>query len=117
MYKWPNELQPAELCGLVVEAITFTLNTINIIFGKDCFLTVESSVRLTTRGAVEEISIPPLSTSLTCLLGKTVQNSSLDYDGGSLLLKFDDGCQLRLEGNDNQYECFHINAKGKQFTI
>ncbi len=117
MYKWPKELQPSELCGLVVEAITFTLNTITIIFGKDYFLTVESSVSLKALEVEEEILIPPVNTNLTCLLGKTVQASSLDFDGASLLLKFDDGCQLRLEGSDNEYECFHINAKGKEFTI
>ena len=117
MYKWPRELNPSEFCGLVVEAITFTVNTITIIFGKDYFLTVESGIRLTAKGAEEEISLPPENTGLTCLLGKEVRNSAVDGDGASLLLEFDGGSHLRVDGNDDNYECFHINAKGKEFTI
>lgn len=100
-----------------MESIGFSLNTITIIFTKDYLLTVESKIRLTTRGIEEEISIPSVTTGLTYLLGKTVQSSTLDIDEASLLLKFDDGSQLRLEGGDSQYECFHIYAKGKELTI
>ena len=117
MYKWPAELQPSEFSGLAVEAITFTLNTITLSFGKDYFLTIESSIRLIARGPEEEISIPPANTGLPCLLGKQVESSSLDSDGASLLLTFGDGCRLRLEGSDTEYECFHISAKGTEFTI
>lgn len=117
MYKWPKELPPSEFSGLVVEAITFTTNTITISLGEDYFLTVESSICLKAAGVVEEIPIPAPTTSLTCLLGKSVCDSSLDNDRASLLLQFDDGYQLRLEGNDTEYECYHINAKGKEFTV
>jgi len=117
MYKWPKELQPSEFRGLAVEAITFTINTITMIFGDDYFLTVESRLQLKTIDRVEEIPIPASNTSLVALLGKSVQESDLDADGASLLLSFGDGYQLRLEGGDKEYECFHINAKGKEFTV
>ncbi|MFH1023789.1 MAG: DUF6188 family protein [Planctomycetota bacterium] len=117
MYKWPVGLSPNEFCGLVVEAITFSINTITINFGQDYGVTVESSIRMKIKDAEEEVSIPPTSTRLMSLVGKTVQVSTVDADGASLLLQFGEGCQVRLEGGDKEYECFHINAKGKEFVI
>ena len=117
MYKWPSELKPLEFRGLVLEGVTFTTNTVSLLFDKGFHVTVESRLSLTVGGVEEDVPIPPTKTHLTCLLGKTVQASGIDVDGASLLLTFNDGCQLRLEGNDDQYECFHIRAKGREFTV
>lgn len=118
MYQWPKELKPVEFRGLIVEAITFTVNTISISFGKDYRLTVESSIRLKIMDKEEHIPIPPSSnTNLFLVLGRSVQDSSLDVDLASLILKFNEGIEMRLEGGDKEYECFHVKVKGNEFVV
>lgn len=117
MYKWPSEISPSSLSGLIVELISFSLNTITIALGESFTVTIESRLVLVVCGIEDEIEVPAGNTRLLHLLGKKIKMSALDDDGSSLLLGFEDGSQLRIEGNDVKYECFHVNANGKEFTV
>lgn len=117
MYKWPSDLSPAEFNGLAVDAVTFTVNTIVVRLDRDCFFTVESGARLKMQGEEEKIMVPPEKSSLMRLLGRLITSSGIDSDGASLILDLDDGFQLRLNGDDSEYECFHVNLRGREFTV
>lgn len=117
MYKWPNEINPSSLSGSIVELISFSLNTITLVLSDAFVITIESRLVLVLSGIEDEIGIPAGNTKLLHLLGKKIEVSTLAVDQSSLLLEFEDDCQLRIEGNDTEYECFHINANGKEFTV
>lgn len=117
MYKWPSEINPSSLSGLIVELISFSQNTITLVLSGAFIITVESRLILALRGIEDEIEIPAGNTKLLHLLGKKIEVSTLAIDGSSLLFEFEDGYQLTIDGNDTEYECFHINANGKEFTV
>jgi len=102
---------------MVIELISFTINSINIFFEQGIILTVTSCLLMQTADGEEAIPIPASNTRLVALLGKIVHGCALDEDGASLILEFDDGVLLRVEGGDEAYECFSVNICGKEIII
>lgn len=116
MYKWPQELAPSVFQGLLVESMCFSLNTITINFEREHSITLESAAQLRTGQFQVTVDVPPTNANILHLLGKTVSRSTVDQDGASLILDFDDA-QLRLDGGDDALECFHMSVAGMTFVI
>ena len=116
MYKWPRELVPSVFQGLSVESICFSLNTININFNGEYSITLESKAQLIVGQIQMTVEVPPTNADILRVLGKTVIASTVDQDGASLILEFDD-VQLRLDGDNDVYECFHLRLSGREFII
>jgi hypothetical protein len=116
VYKWPIDLPPTEFEGLTVESICVSVNTLTINFDNEHSITLESRCQLTVGEMQENIDVPLNNVNFLHILGKLVTTSSVDKDGASLILEFD-GISLKIDGNNKDYECFHISIQGNDFVV
>ncbi len=117
MYPWPNELSPTAFCGLTLEIISFTANTIVFNFNHELLVTVESEVKLTLANKTETITIPPPRTDLVSLVGRSVVDAKVSQDKASLILNFNSGHTMYIDGDDDHYECFQIKTNRGEYVI
>lgn len=117
MYKWPTELNPKVFCGFELEQISFSANTLGLGFSGNCLVSVESSITLIVNGCSEHLCIPTTSIRILSLIGLAVTSSALDADGASLILEFENGWKIKLEGSDEVYECFSIRIDKSTYII
>ena len=118
MYKWPKEVPFTIFSDCSIESIAFSSNTITLEFSNGNLVTVESSLAV-ARGdeAWSSISVPPTSPVQLDMIGKSITDSELDSDGSSLILYLDNSLRLRLKGDDQNYECFHLRIDGVEHVV
>jgi hypothetical protein len=117
MYKWPVDISASMFEGLVIEAITFTENSIMIRFPEHVLVSVGYHLDLYDSGLHEPVPVPAQNTRLNVLLGRTVLKSFADEDGASLILDFGNDVSIRIAGDDPYYECYEIMIGEKRYFV
>jgi len=110
MYKIPLTFDGTKLHGKIVGQICFTLNTISIHFGLDCYLQIEGAFELSNKeGVFYTENLYPVSTDLRLLkfLEKSIAHVGINELRNNLSVVFEDKSVLTLIGNDH-YESYRI---------
>jgi len=118
MNKWPKDIEINQiLLGNTLDAITFTVNTMHMIFGAHISITVELGIKyLLLNGETEKSTIPVLETSLLSAIGKTIEKAEV-INEKDLWIWFHRGGKLEIDGNSLNYECYRVKIKEREIFI
>jgi hypothetical protein len=118
MYGLPEDFDASVFVGRELQQVSFTANTISLVFDGDVAIAVESTIVLQLGSvAAPERQTPPVTSSrLMALAGLTVQSARSDRDG-TLALDFGGGRSLTLLDDSSQYESYQIQMPGRQIVV
>jgi len=117
MYGLPDDFDGTFFVGLELELVSYSANTVSLIFNKDVSITIESSFehRATPDQSDAEVQRIPVSCSdLMQLLGLSVERVDAKTDG-TLTLYFSGGHVFRCFDDAANYESYQI-ANGNRIT-
>jgi hypothetical protein len=118
MYGLPSDFDASVFVGAELVLVSYTANTIHLVFEPDLEVTIESShiVRIDSN-ATETVARPPVVTScLMALVGKKVQ-TAVGTSDGTLVLTFENGGSVSCIDDSKEYESYRIRSNGKEFVI
>src|SRR5574341_2119657 len=117
MYGLPEDFDASVFVGRELQQVSFTANTISLIFDGDVAIAVESTiiVQLGEVAVPERQSVPMTSSSLMSLAGLTVQRARSERNG-TLALDFGRGRTLTLLDDSSQYESYQLQILGRQIV-
>jgi hypothetical protein len=118
MYGLPADFDASVFVGRELEQITFTTNTIGLVFKGDIVVTVESSLVFRAGESAEPIkeSPPVESSGLMALLGRQVLLADTGADG-SLTFHLSGGGTLALLDDSREYESYHILTPEREIVV
>jgi hypothetical protein len=118
MYGLPADFDASIFIGRELVQVSFTTNTVHLVFDGDIAITVESSFVLQHSPGTEAVKqAPPVeSSSLMALVGRQVRSAHADTDG-TLTLRFDGGGTLACLDDSKDYESYHIRLLGKEIVV
>lgn len=98
--------------------ISFTANTINMLFEEDVSITVMGSFihNYNKSDSAKKQCVPVSSSSLMRLIGKVVQLAERGTDG-SLVLHFDNSHILTLLDDSLEYESYSVRIDNKENIV
>lgn len=117
MYAWPTDVDESLFAGRSVQAITFTENTLHVVFEPPCSITILSGLTFKMAdGAAEVCTIPIRETRLPQTLGLRVKRATL-VDRRDLHLALENGSELWLDGASDGYECYSVRLGEREFIV
>lgn len=118
MYGLPQDFDYSIFAGRTLRAVTFTINTVHLMFDEDLSITIESSyahqVDNDDQGRKEEV--PAQHSTLMSLIENTVKSAE-DGGNGTLVLRFKDEQVLQCFDDSPQYESYRITNRGKDTFV
>jgi len=118
VYGLPADFEPALFLGRELEQVSFTANTVHLIFEGDASITILGTfeVRL-VQGAASVRQTPPLEQSnLMGLVGRRVV-SAHRAGAGTIALAFEEGGALLCLDESTQYESYTIRIGGREIVV
>lgn len=120
MYGLPEDFDASFFVGLELGYVTYSVNTVCLIFGKDVSISIESSFQhqATPNEADAEIQHVPITTcsDLMQLLGRSVEAVNANADG-TLTLTFSGGHVFRCFDDASGYESYSIEHGGERIIV
>jgi len=118
MYGLPVGFDASVFVGRKLDQLSFSENTLHLIFDSEISITVLSSISFQKGGASAEqrFEVPIGSTDLMMLLGRVVQRASAERSG-RLILEFDGAYALTFEDDSDAYESYHIQIGDKRTIV
>jgi hypothetical protein len=118
MYGLPRNFDASVFVGQELSLVSFSANTINLVFDDQHSITMESSFAYTTSANTAEIeqAIPGISSGVMGLLGKTVVRAE-SHENGLLVLSFEGGGVITCRDDSDDYESYHICIGEKQIDV
>lgn len=110
MYKLPKDFDASFFVGKSLDFLTFSQNSVAMVFSESVCITVESSLqhKTGTEATDEPIQHLPLHDSqLTQLLGRSV-TQAFGQEDGTLTIIFDNGHVLNIFDDQESYESYSI---------
>lgn len=114
MYGLPKEIDPSFFVGKILNVVSFTSNTINLIFDDKVAITLYSSYQQQSKFDVEHHLLGSAqsvfkiqSSSLMQFCGHAVISAVANEDG-TLALTFDDGNVMNCIEDPGPYECYEF---------
>jgi uncharacterized protein DUF6188 len=116
MYGLPENFDASVFVGRRLEQVSFTANTLRLLFDEEVAITLEASFIHRQQGREKKEAVPPQSSELMKLLGRTVRRAEGRRDG-TLTLEFDEGEAIVCLDDSPQYESFHIQIRDKELHV
>jgi len=119
LYGLPEHFDPTGFIGRSLEIVSFTANTVHLVFDGDYSLTVESSFEHRREGRGKgpvRFGVPVRDPCLVSLIGRPVVSAEVERPG-TLYLQFDDGQTLRCFDDSQDYESYKINCGGTEIIV
>ena len=118
MYGLPIDFEPRAFVGQELVQVSFTINTVHLIFDKDTTITIESTyaVGLSPDTAAMKQSPPVKSSNLMALLGRKVTEANATVEG-TLTLVFEGHEHLWCFDDSEQYESYHIRIQEREIIV
>lgn len=113
MFGLPADFDGSFLVGLTLEMICFTENQVNLHFGADTMIRIESAY---SYNGNEPVDVPVCQSNLMELLGSSVLVTHGDASG-TLSLTFNQGRTLKVYDTTEQYESYIITHGGKEIIV
>ena len=117
MYGLPSGFDPSIFVGRELIQLSFTTNTLDILFDGDTAITLEGGFEFqrSAGDTPERQRVPVKASSLMSLLGARVQSATGTLSG-ALKLHFETGASLTCL-DDVQYESYHIRSPTLNLTV
>lgn len=119
MYGWPDSLDPIRFVGHVLNELTFTQNTVHLVFDEQLSVTIESCYMHSIDGEVDEgglTCLPVKRSSLMQLLGESIE-SAVATKHGALTLNFTNRQKLVCIDDDPLYEAYRVKIGDEEYVI
>jgi hypothetical protein len=118
MYGLPIDFDGSEFVERQLIQISFTENTIHLVFEGDVSLTLLSTFkyRLAQSDTTYEETIPVLSSQLMGLIGDKVKSATASRNG-ELSLLFGTGGNLTCVDDSTEYESYSIHIGDKEIIV
>jgi Family of unknown function (DUF6188) len=120
VYELPADFDVQVFATRVLERVTFTANTLELIFDGEVSVTVESKIRYEVTddggGWVESATVPLTESTLMRLIGRRVHEASVK-DRSSIALKFDNDHVLLIIADSDQYECYQLQIGDAEIVV
>lgn len=118
MYGLPPDFDGQAFVGQILSSITFTVNTIHLLFGSDVVLTVLSTYayRLAADGVGHTEQVPVTETAVPSLIGRQVTSTNVT-EGRNFTLGFDSGAEFSCIDDSDEYESYIIKIYGREIIV
>lgn len=119
MYGLPAGFDASRFVGRTLEQVSFTANTVNLIFDQNVSLTLESNyehILLDERHSSAIANIPVAESQLMQLLGEPIRMASASADG-TLILSFANGHSLKCYDDSSEYESYKISFGDEEIVV
>lgn len=118
MYGLPRNFDASVFVGQELSLVSFSTNTVNLVFDDQHSITIESSFTYTTSANTVEIAqaIPGIFSGVMGLIGKTVIRAEA-HANGLLVLSFEGGGMITCRDDSDDYESYHIRIGQKQIDV
>jgi len=118
VYGLPPDFDGRLFVGQILASITFTVNTVHLVFGPDLSLTVLStcSYRLAASDARHTEQVPITGTAMLGLIGRQVTNIAVT-GGRNLALEFDGNGEFTCIDDSDQYESYTIKVDDREIIV
>ncbi len=116
MYGLPADFDGSVFVGREVVEVSFTVNTVHVVFEGDTSITIGSRFVLQLGEVREEQAVPVKSSSLMALIGRSVRLVYASPDG-TLRLQFEGGDALTCLDDSKMYESYQIHFSGREIIV
>ena len=119
MYELPNSFDPSTFNGRILDVVSFSANSIVLVFEADLRITIGGAYAHEIPGEAPILKRADMSTAesrLMGLAGKRVTQAS-SADRKTLVLEFEDGRVVKCIGDCDEYECYHIVEAGTEIIV
>jgi hypothetical protein len=118
MYGLPPDFEPSMFAGRELLQVSFTINTVDLLFDDDVGITIEGTFEFRAREGrpSERQTIPSTSSALVELVGHKVVAAAAQQNG-VLTLDFDNGGRLTCLDESSQFESYHIRSRTLELTV
>lgn len=115
MYQFKKQIDWQGFLGRILESVTFTSTTVGLEFSHDLSVTVLNRALLRLGGGVEEPLEPKIPSSISALVGQTVVRVA--RTDRQLLLSFEEGAQVVLVDDSDNYESVVVSLAGREYFV
>jgi hypothetical protein len=117
VYRIPPDFDGRAFVGQVLSSITFTENTVHLVFGSELSLTVLAAYlyQLSTDGTTRNERVPAAETAALGLVGRRVLNTA--HHSQSFTLELDSGGTFTCIDDSDQYESFIIKIEDGEMIV
>jgi len=119
MYGLPSDFDVSAFIGIELVQISFSANTIHLVFEPDVQVTIESSFVVQAGPDLPPLKdSPPLkSSNMMTLISQRVRSASSSAIDGSLTLHFEGGGFILFIDDSENYESYKIVIQGKEIIV
>ena len=118
MYGLPATFDPSVFVGAELVEVSFSANTVNLIFEPEIVVTIEAAFVISAGAGLQSVkhSPPVQSSDLMTLIGERVVAATGEADG-TLVLGFENGGRITCLDDSMHYESYKIRAKGLDLVV
>lgn len=117
MYGLPEDFDATVFLGHELVMVSFTTNTVNLVFDGDVAITIEASFRHHSPTGEASTEVPPVrSSTLMTLLGHRVVAARSSRDG-TLTLQFDGAGSIDCLDDSKAFESYHLRFADREVVV